>query len=420
MKNAIWILLTFTTACTIKTIPTDPELGPVTEPLFERADQDNVPEIEISVQQPDPYASIIAQNFDDLRFLFDSNARQLNLSNFGSQQIRYPQFRPGGQIRASGATSLTLNVSQSLYDGGAAAAQKFAGQTTAIAREIENLSELSDTAAEDINQYLNYHRNLETVRVLGGIARQLRGLLELANTRASGGVGRANEVPLFRLQLAEVETDIAIAKSNAQLSLARLAEHDLAKLKIAPKEPKLLQDRIPLDVMEALAERETRRSELEIARSNVRPQVTAVANAGFDPSTGLPTNDIGIDVTVNEPVSIGGNTNLQIAKENLQLSELNLARETEDAQLQIRQLLQEFKALQAQLAQTQSLSRQAQARLAGFQELFLAGEAGITDAVSLIDTVQSTAETQVNLEFELKENQVELARLSGSLVPTFD
>jgi len=323
------------TACTGNPIPTDPKLGSVVDPLFERA-------------------------FEDRRFVFDSNARQLQLSNFGSQQIRFPQFRPGGQIRANGTTSLSISVSQSLYDGGAAKAQKFAGQTTAITREIENLTELNDNIAEDIVEYLNYHRNLKTVTVLGGFAEQLRDLLTLAETRFSGGIGPANEVSLFQLQLAEIETDIAIARSNAELSLSRLAKHDLEKLRTKPTQPKLLEDRIPLDVMAALAARESSRSALEVARSNVLPQVTAVASVGFDPRNGLPNDDIGIDVTVNDPVTFGGNTNLRIAKEDLQLAELDL------------------------------------------------------------DTVQSTAAMQINLEFQLIETQVEVARLSGSLIPTFE
>jgi len=99
---------------------------------------------------------------------------------------------------------------------------------------------------------------------------------------------------------------------------------------------------------------------------------------------------------------------------------LNLNDAVEESRLRIRQILQEFSALQAQERQTQVLALQAQQRLAGFQELFLAGEVGITDAVSLLDTVQTTATTQINLEFQLKETQVELARLTGSLIPTFN
>lgn len=414
------ILVAATAACTHKPIPTDPELGPVVDPLFERAAQETPPAINISVQQPDPYAAIISKNFEDLRFLFDSNTRQLKLSNFGSQQVLYPQFRPGGQFRASGSTSLTINVSQTLYDGGASAAQKFAGQTTAIAREIENLTELNDKIADDILQYLNYRRNLKTAEVLSGFSKQLDMLLDLAKTRASGGIGRANEVSLFELQSAEIETDIAIERSNAELALSRLAQHDQSKLRVAPKQVALLEDRIPLDVMQALADRESSRSALEVALSNARPQVTAVANAGLDALTGLPINDVGIDVSVNDPITIGGNTSLRIAKENLQLSELNLNDAIEESRLRIRQILQELSALQAQERQTQVLARQAQQRLAGFQELFLAGEVGITEAVSLLDTVQTTATTQINLEFQLKETQVELARLTGSLIPTFN
>ena len=389
-------------------------------PLFERAAEKTPPKINISVQQPDPYAAIISKNFEDLRFLFDSNTRQLSLSNFGSQQILYPQFRPGGQLRASGSTSLTISVSQTLYDGGASAAEKFSGQATAIAREIENLAELNDEIAEDINLYLDYQRNLKTAQVLSGFSSQLNELLALAQTRASGGIGRANEVSLFQLQTAEIETDIAIARSNAELALARLAKHDQSKLSATPQQVALLEDRVPLDVMEALADRENSRSALEIARSNTRPQVTAVANAGLDALTGLPINDVGIDVSVNEPLTLGGNTGLRIAEENLQLSEMNLSEAIEDSRLRIRQILQEFSALQAQERQTKTLALQAQARLAGFQELFLAGEVGITDAVSLIDTVQTTAATQINLEFQLKETQVELARLTGSFIPTFE
>ena len=418
MRAYPFILLTSIAACTVATIPTDPELAPVADPLVARAEQLENTEINISVSQPDPYAAIISQNFEDLRFVFESNSLQLSLSNFGSQQILYPQLRPSGQLRASSGVSLNLNVSQTLFDGGAASAQKFTGQTLAISREIENLSNLNDEIAEDINLYLDYHRNLKTVDILGGFSRQLRDLLSLAQTRASGGIGRANEVSLFQLQLAEIETDIAIAQSNAELALSRLSMHDLNKIKITPGEIELLEDRIPIDVMEALAAREGRRSELEVARSNRRPQVVAVATVGFDPVTGLPTDNIGINVEAEEPVTFGGSTNLRIAEENLQLSELELAEAIAESELSVRQLSQELIALQAQEKQTQTLASQAQIRLAGFEELFLAGEVGITDAVSLIDTVQSTASSQIDLEFRIMETQVELARQSASLIPT--
>ncbi|SLN56699.1 Outer membrane efflux protein [Pseudooctadecabacter jejudonensis] len=409
-----------TGACTLVPIPTDPELDPVAAPLIERSDPEMAGDFNLLVEQPDPYAAIIAQNFDELRFLFEGNARQLQLSNFGSQQIRYPQFRPGAQLRSTGSASLTINVSQSLYDGGAASAQQYSGQTAAIAREIENLAELTDEVAEDINFYLDYHRNLKTISILREFSRELEDLLDLANTRRSGGIGRANEVSLFEFQLAEVQTDIAIAQSSAELALARLSNLDAQLLQIPPRDLNLLQDRIPLSVMEALAERENQRSALEVARSNARPQVTAVASAGFDPATGLPTDNLGIDVSVNDPITIGGNTNLRIAEEDLRLAELQLEDAKQDAQLRIRQILQEVNALQAQQVRAGALASQARNRLAGFEDLFLAGEANITDAVSLIDTVQATTESQIDLEFQLKEAQLELARLSGSLIPAFE
>jgi len=192
MKFLPLILIACTAACSVEQIPIDPELGPVADPLLARAEKKKPTVIEVQVTQPDPYAALITRNFEDVRFLFDSNSRQLILSNFGSQQLRYPQVRPGAQARASGASSLTLNVSQVLYDAGAASAQNYVGQTAAVTREIENLVELNDEIAEDINLYLDYHRNLKTTKVLGGFSGQLRELLSLAQTRASGGIGRAN------------------------------------------------------------------------------------------------------------------------------------------------------------------------------------------------------------------------------------
>jgi len=94
MRAYPFILLTSIAACTVETIPTDPELAPVADPLVARAEQLENTEINISVSQPDPYAAIISQNFEDLRFVFESNSLQLSLSNFGSQQILYPQLRP--------------------------------------------------------------------------------------------------------------------------------------------------------------------------------------------------------------------------------------------------------------------------------------------------------------------------------------
>jgi len=419
MKWAPILLIFSLTACSEYASKLDPQLRDIAEPLIARASQHDASAREVQFLQPAAYSAIANTNLNELNFLFESNARRLSLSNFGSQQLLYPQLTPGGQARLSGGVALTLNVSQVLYDGGSTAARQYQGETDAIRREIETLEILNQDIEEDIAIYFDNHKNIETVAALSKFVGDLQGLLDLAETRFRGGVGAASEVSLFELQLAELRTDIAIAKSNAELAMSRLDAHDKEVLSSKPVNLEIAQDRVPLSIMAALAEREANRSALEVAQSNLRPQVAGVANVGIDVQTGIPSKDIGLDVVVSEPITFGGNTALRVAQEELTLSELSLSEAVRDVELEVRQLLQEIDALTVQQRQTSVLARQAQVRLDSFQDRFLSGEASLTEAVSLIDTVRSSTESSIALKYRIMSAELQLAGLTSSLLPNF-
>lgn len=369
-----------------------------------------------SAAQPEPYAQIIIANYKTQSFRLENNARRLEFSRFGSLELMYPQVHPGLRVGTTGNAVIRLDISQTLYDGGLSSAQAFNAEALAIARQIDILSQLDDDIVEDISQYLDYHQGLETVALLTQTSGQLNELLDLAEVRIDGGIGTNDEVALFALKVAEIDTDIQIAQSKADLARGYLAQYSSKDLDVPPSTLAFEENRPPLLLMAALADRELARSEYEIARSKARPQVSLEGSVAIDLAIGKSVPGVTLDIGRDDPISLFGNKELQLAAEEFSFKDLELQEATREVELEAQQLISEISALQEQLARTEDLAMQSQDRLDEFQDRFLSGTATIGEAVSLIDTVDRVLDSKISIKYRVLAAELKLASLTGNLV----
>lgn len=391
----------------------DPELARAAGPLLSDAEAGiTLPRS----NQPAPYAAMVATRFENERFRLEGNAQQHRLTLLNARQSLYPQLRPGADISRSGDVSIGANLDQVIYGGNTYQARLFSGDAEVIMAQLEILSRVNQDAARDLATLFSYHENRETARLLSNLSARISDLLDMAQLRATGGVAASSEVTLFELTLAEIETQARIAASSAQADRASLSAQPAEIFSQGLPSLTPLQGQVPLPVLEALAERDLRRAGLEVESSNRRPQVFLAGRGGVDPQSGDVTTDIGLNIRTNSALVFGGNTQMRLAEEALERAELDLADVIAETQREEARLRRQISLLQSQLAQTRALTAQAEDRFEAFESLFQAGSAGLTEAVSLVDTVQQSLESEVRLRFEVLRAELELAVLTGALV----
>lgn len=420
MRIGIIASMLLVSACAQTEFEVPARLQSVATPLLEHAAQEDRINMAVKVNQPEPYAAFVDRAFLENQFRFVGNAERLKLSKFGAQQILLPQFRPNASVGLNGSVLVRIGVSQTLYDGGLSAAETFSSQSDAIVRQISLLNDLNDSIQEDIGYYLDYHQNMSIAHDLRSIIAQLDDMQAVAEARRTGGVGTSSEVSLFQLKVLEMETELQIAEAAADLALARLSDIDMVTVKTPPTDFDFDAPGVPIEVMQALALREQRRSDIEIQRSNARPQVSVEGQVGYDVRTGLPTTNVSLETNTNSDIAFGGNTDLQLALNELQMAELELQDTVRVTELRISQIIAEMETLSVQVEQAKFIASQSGARLHGFHERFMAGEAGLTEAASAIDTVRRSMESQTLAKFRIFRSQLELAHLSGSLLPEIE
>ncbi len=393
-------------------------IEPQLEPMRQAITGEQAADFEkLSSRQARPYAAIAKFALEDVMFRFENNSRQLELSQTAARLQRFPQIRPSGQISTQDGAGINISVDQVIYDGGVYPARLFLNDAEAIGRQIEILNTVNDMISEDVALYLSYHQNRETESLFDELQQQIAELLELARTRVQGGVGAANEVTLFQLRLTEVQTEARIARSRANVALSSLRAADQINLAGTPPSPVVTDDQLPPRIVEAVAARELERGRLELERTNVRPQIVVSGTAGSDLTSGVLNDDIGVRVRTNNPLPIYGNPDLRLAEENLVLAEAELDRTVAETQREVAQLREEISLLRSQARDTGLLTQQAQARLEDFADQFRAGTVGITEAASLVDTLQRALRSEIQVRYDILDRERQLAEMTGSFLP---
>lgn len=389
-------------------LPTmDERLEPVAMPLFE-ADEAGAAGL-IKTFQPEPYAAIIRQNVLEMQYRFDDNLKTLDIDRLRVRQSRLPQITPGLSTGSGGAASVELNIRQVLFDGDVKEAMFHDADIEAVARQIALLEVLNADINEDIGTYLSYRENTERAELLEDLQVRLEELLDIAETRLEGGIGTADEVALFQLELTEIETEVLIARSNAQADRTALENVDLS---LSPRSFSQNSTLPPIEVLAAIAGRDQARSDLALTQEQNVPRVVVAASAGIDAATGIPSRNAGLRVETN-PISIGGNADILSAEQAVFFAERELEETMTEVSRETRRLLQQIAALQSQETQTAKLADQAEARLMAFREQFEAGSAGITEAAGLVDILRRSLEQKVDVRYRILGLQSQLASMLG-------
>lgn len=406
-KLILSILAVLTLAgCASLDTKVNPQLQPIASTVLATKNMSTRPAT-IYPAQPEPYSSILEKKYSELKFGADNNLRNLEISRLGNMQSRLPQISPGASLGTNNA--LNLRVQQVVFDGGVYRAQFHADDHLAILRQIEFLNDLNKKSSDDIAIFLSYQKNVELEKNLMQTATYLGSLLNLATTRASGGVGDASDVSLFELKLSEIKAEASIARADAQSDLVALG---VKSIKSGAVDFKLSDKHLPLSIVHAMAKLEHAKSSLELAKKQRIPKVVLEGRVGMDPFFGIPQSNVGLSID-KDPIAIGGNTKIMAARQNVQLENHNLEMATRDAQRETARIRARIAALGSQLAETDQLSQFARSRFDDFYNQFKAGTANLTEAVGLISTLRQSTEKKVTLKYQIFDLQRQLAEQGG-------
>lgn len=404
----------FLVGCSSEPFELNKGLTDSTNPIFEPALAGQLESL-IETRQGAPYNQIVLANFARDEFLIAFSSEQLELSRARDSQIWLPKLRPSAQLSSKGRPTVGVNVEQFLYDGGIYDATSFQTDAAAKLEQVEILKDINSQISDDIATYLDVHRNLMTINRFEGLITRINRLLKTAETRASGGISTGNEVTLFELKKVEAESEIAVARSTARLKTAALSNSlGINITQVSPTSLVLMNDRLPLDVLAALAQYEVDRSAVEVARAEATPKVSLTGNVQYDIANGTPSSTGGISVGSDQALPLNGFSPVISATQDLRLSAFQLQRASEETQLRVNELRGEIDVLRQQSLRIGSLVRIAENRLNQFDDQFLAGSANITEAAGLIDTLRRSLETQIETDFNVLEIERELAEITGS------
>ena len=407
-KAAVAALLAMSLAGCTNVLPSiDARLKPIAAPLL--ADQAGDASNFLSTPQPEPYASIIRKNFNEVQFRFDDNIRTLENGRLRARQSRLPQVIPSASLGTSGLAGVDLGFRQALTNGDLSKALFHDADIQAVSRQITLLEALNNDVLDDIDTYLEYHENIEREALLSELAGRLDDLLSVAETRLQGGIGTADEVALFSLELTEVQTEALIAKSNASVELSSL---DKINASIPPRTFVRQKTHLPIEVLAAVAERDEAQSNLAVVTETAEPRLVLEATGRFGVTTVSPVSNAGIRVET-DPIQFGGNADILEAEQNAFLAERELEQTIFEVERDTLRLLQQIAALKIQEEQTVLLVNQTQSRLEGFRARFQAGNVGFSEAAGLVDTLRRSLEQRVEVKYRILGLQSELAASLG-------
>lgn len=404
----VLIFLTALAGCSVVEHQLDPSLDQAAESLLAQ-DLNVQNERFLRSNQPAPYQGIILQKYTEFEQEFQGNLDELAILQVRAKQNKLPQFTPSASARANGSVSANIGVRQALFAGQLYEAEFHDANVQAISQQVTVLQALNQETSQDLKLLLDYRENVEVKAMLDRLATELEKLLDLARLRSRGGLVTADEVALFELNLTEIRTDATIAYSNAKVALADLPQVDTtAALVNFHSEP----DQIPIDLLVALTERELARSELRLSHASSQPKVAIEGSGGIDLLTGKPLSRAGL-VVESDPITLGGNTTLQLAELKLRLAERKLAETVSDLAQETARREMQIQALESQLGAASNLMRQASIRLDSFPNQFAAGSADLPEAIGLVDTLRRSMESQIRTKYEILNLRREIAEDLG-------
>lgn len=335
----------------------------------------------------------------------------------GSRRPQASVTTSAGGLSESGAAGReltgvygTLNVSQLLYDGGAARARISAASGRALAAEAERIDVANQVAMDAAGAWIELWKVSRQVALLEDQTAALRELLTQVERMASSGLTDAVLVSAAQRELVELELyrdrlerGRTFARQqfrryfpghpNGRVELHPLAGTDVIRDAVAHAEAAPAVQRAAALVV--VAERE-----LEASRARLLPSVSLQGGVN-SPIDSNDTTDTTVGVVMNYPISTGGERRARIKQNEAQLeAERNTLDETVQ-EIRSRldnywsQLQQARSALGAALERIELTSTEAQA------------------ARSQLSTGQADLSRLINLEVSVYRARDELIRIEA-------
>lgn len=364
------------------------------------------------------YAKIANAALNSKKFSREALLRASEHKLEAHKQNLLPQVTPGVSIDSDGDTIAQLQVEQVLFDGGRYKAGKDilnGEKATAAANLRTNENERINKA---ISAYIEYHHARSSQAMLSKTIKSFRHLEKQSESRIYNGVGDASDRDLFQLKKLEVESEY---ETQEGVALSRNQEfRALTGMTMPSQPPQSMNVSVagidsPLVAL-ANAERDTVLGNLELQKSNQLPRVSLNGNVGTATDSFDTQNmDVRLDVSLSQPLTWGFDHSVAATQSEVEASNRKYDEILKDTQDQVKTL--KFDIIQARSRHKRliKLSANAEKRLQGFNSQFLAGQAGIAEASSTIESYKKIKINAIDTEFSIYQTELELATLTGVL-----
>lgn len=364
------------------------------------------------------YAKIAQAALNAKKFSKEALLRSSEHKLEAHKQNLLPQITPGASINEDGDMIAQLSVKQTLYDSG----RYVAGKDILLSEKATAQANLRTNENERINKaisaYIDYHAARESQIMLSKTIKSFRKLEQQSESRINNGIGDASDRDLFQLKKLEVESEYenqeGIALSSRQVFIALTG---IAMPTAKPEKMNLVFNPVNAPQVElAEAERYKAIGTMELEKSKKLPVISIVGNVGTATDNLDDENmDVRVDVSLSQPLTWGFDHASAAVQSEVEASNRKYDEIFKDTEDRINILKFELLQSRSRHERLQKLSDSAEKRLKNFNSQFLAGQAGIAEATSTIESYKKIQNNAIETEFSIYRAELELATLTGAL-----
>lgn len=364
------------------------------------------------------YAKIAQAALNTKKFSREALVRASEHKLEAHKQSLLPQVTPGVSLDANGDTIAQLNIEQTLYDGG----RYMANQEILLSEKSSAQANLRTNENERINKaisaYIDYHNARTSQAMLSKTIKSFKTMEDQSESRINIGIGDASDRDLFQLKKLEVQSEYETQEGVALSSrLLFKALTGIPMLSQKPEKMDLIYDATHSPEVElARADRDKALGNLELQKSNKLPNIAIKGNVGTaTDSLDSENMDVRLDVSLNQPLTWGFDHSSAATQSEVEASDRKYDEIFKDTQDRIKSLKFELAQAKARHKRLNKLSSNAEKRLKGFRSQFLAGQAGIAEASSTIESYKKIQINAIETEYSIYRTELELATLTGVL-----
>ncbi len=364
----------------------------------------------------------------------------LNTATFGisfpSPPGQPPLFNPRGQvIRGIHITDLRARASENVFDAGAL--QRVRGAQIGVRAADADVANLAEQAATQASvAYLRAVRADAEVAARLADSTLAADLVQIARDQLTAGVGVALDVTRAQAQLASVRAQLISARNErdrTRLDVLRALNLPLdAPLQLTDSLAALATDTIAPDERVAIARALNVRPDLRAAEQQVaaaRQQVNAVraerlptmsvfgdeGQIGMNPSTLLPTYDIGVQLSV--PIFDGFRRESRAQEQEAIAREAEIRRRDlqQQASAEVRTAILNLSSARQQVDAARERLRLAEQEVAQARDRFRAGVAGNADVITASLSLNDARNLEIDALTNYQSARVAFAHAGGSV-----